>query len=50
MEYQLIISFTSIVGAPVGIASASLTLFFSVTTGITKKLLNIKRKEKEKTW
>ena len=44
-----IISFTSIVGAPVGIASASLTLFFSVTTGITKKLLNIKRKEKEKT-
>ena len=36
-----ICSFTSIVGAPVGIASASLTLFFSLTTGITKKLLNI---------
>ena len=32
-----IISFTSIVGAPVRIASASLTLFFSVTTGIVKK-------------
>ena len=32
-----IISFTSIVGAPVGIASASLTLFFSLTTGIVKK-------------
>ena len=29
-----IISFTSIVGAPIGIASASLTLIFSLTTGI----------------
>ena len=43
-----IISFTTIVGAPVGIASASLTLFFSVTTGITKKLLNITRIKKKK--
>ena len=43
-----IISFTSIIGAPVGIASASLTLFFSLTTGITKKLLNITRKKKKK--
>ena len=43
-----IISFTSIVGAPVGIASASLTLFFSLTTGIVKKLLNITRNKKEK--
>ena len=43
-----IISFTSIVGAPVGIASASLTLFFSLTTGIVKKLLNITRKKKRK--
>ena len=41
-----IISFTSIVGAPVGIASASLTLFFSLTTGIVKKLLNITNKKK----
>ena len=31
-----IISFTSIVGAPVGIASASFTLIFSLTTGIIK--------------
>ena len=31
-----ICSFTSIVGAPVGIASASFTLIFSPTTGITK--------------
>ena len=29
-------------------ASASLTLFFSVTTGIVKKLLNITRKKKKK--
>ena len=42
-----IISFTSIIGAPVGIASASLTLFFSLTTGITKKLLNITRKKRK---
>ena len=34
-----IISFTSIVGTPVGIASASLTLFFSLTTGIIKNCL-----------
>ena len=45
-----IISFTSIIGAPVGIASASFTLIFSLTTGIVKKLLNITRKKKEKTW
>ena len=43
-----IISFTSIIGASVGIASAILTLFFSLTTGIVKKLLNITRNKKEK--
>ena len=43
-----IISFTSIIGAPVGIASASLTLFFSLTTGIVNKLLNITRNKKKK--
>ena len=43
-----IISFTSIAGAAVGIASARLTLFFSLTTGIVKKSLNITRKKKEK--
>ena len=32
-----IISFTSIIGAPVGIANTSLALFFSLTTGIVKK-------------
>ena len=45
-----ICSFTSVVGAPVGIASASFTLIFSLTTGIVKKLLNITRKKKEKAW
>ena len=39
-----IISFTSIIAAPVGIASAIFTLIFSLTTGIRKKLLNITRK------
>ena len=43
-----IISFTSIIGAPVGIASASFTLIFSLTTGIIKKLLSITRKKKKK--
>ena len=43
-----IISFTSIVGAPVGIASASCTLIFSLTTVIFKKLLNITRNKKKK--
>ena len=43
-----IISFTSIIGAPAGIASASFTLNFSITTGIIKKLLNITRKKKKK--
>ena len=36
------------VGTPVGIASANFTLIFSLTTGITKKLLNITRKKKKK--
>ena len=43
-----IISFTSIVGVPVGIASASLTLIFSLTIGIVKKLLNITRNKNKK--
>ena len=43
-----VISFTSIVGAPIGISSASLTLIFSLKTGIVKKLLNITRNKKKK--
>ena len=43
-----IILFTSIIGVPVGIASASLTLIFSLTTAIVKKVLNITRNKKKK--
>ena len=38
----------SIVRAPVGIASVSFTLIFSLTTGIIKKLLSITRNKKKK--
>ena len=40
--------FTRVVGAAVGIASASFTLIFSLTTGIVKKLLSIARNKKKK--
>ena len=43
-----IISFTSVIGAPVGIVSASFTLIFSLTTGIIKKLPSITRNKKKK--
>ena len=43
-----IASHATIVGIPVGIAGALLTLIFIVTTGIVKKLLNITRKKKKK--
>ena len=43
-----IISFANVVGAPLGIASASFTLIFSLTTGIIKKLLSITRNKKKK--
>ena len=43
-----IISFISVVGAPVGIASASFTLIFSLKTGIIKKLLSITRNKMKK--
>ena len=38
----------TVVGIPVGIAGASLTVIFTVTTGVVKKLLNITRKKKKK--
>ena len=41
-------SYGTIVGIPVGVAEASLTLIFTVTTGAVKKLLNITRKKKKK--
>ena len=43
-----IISSASVAGAPVGIASASFTLIFSLTTGIMKKLLSTTRNKKKK--
>ena len=43
-----IISSASVVRGPVGIASGSFALLFSLTTGIIKKLLNIKRNKKKK--
>ena len=43
-----IISPASAVGVPVGIASASFTLIFSLITGIIKKLLDITRNKKKK--
>ena len=42
-----IISFSNVVGAPIRIASASFTLFFSLTTGIIKKFLSITRNKKK---
>ena len=43
-----ICSFTSIFGAPVGIASAKFSLIFYLITGITKKLLNTRRRRRKK--
>ena len=43
-----IISSVSVVGAPVGKAEASFTLIFSLTSGITKKLLSVTKNEKKK--
>ena len=43
-----IASYATIVGIPVGIAGESLTLIFTITTGVVKTLLNITRKKKKK--
>ena len=43
-----IISFTSIIGVPAGIVSASFTLIFFITAGIIKKLLSTAIKKKKK--
>ena len=43
-----IISSASVVETPVGIASASFTLIFSLTTGIIKQLLRTTRNKKKK--
>ena len=43
-----IASHATVVGIPVGIAGASLTLIFTIRTGVVKILLNITRKKKKK--
>ena len=43
-----IASFAAVMGTPVGIASASLSLTFSLFTGIVKKLLKTTRNKKKK--
>ena len=43
-----IASFATVIGAPVGIASASFSLAFSICRGIIKKLLKTTRNKKKK--
>ena len=43
-----IASFATVIGAPVGIISASCSLAFSITTGFVKELLKTTRKKKKK--
>ena len=43
-----IVSFATVIGTPVGIASASFSLAFSLSTGIVKKLLKATRDKKKK--
>ena len=43
-----IASYATVVGIPAGIVGASLTLIFTVTTGVVKTLLNITRNKKKK--
>ena len=43
-----IASFTTVIGAPVGIISATFNLAFSISTGLIKKLLKTARNKKKK--
>ena len=43
-----IASYASVVGTPVGIAGSSLTLIFTIGTGISKSLLTVTKKRKKK--
>ena len=44
----MIASFACVIGAPVGIASASFSFAFSISTGIIKKLLKTTQNKKKK--
>ena len=43
-----IASYASVVGTPAGIAGSSLTLIFTIGTGISKSLLRVTKKRKKK--
>ena len=43
-----IASYAAVVGIPVGIAGSSLTLIFTLSTGINKSLLKVTKKRKKK--
>ena len=43
-----IASYASVLGTPAGIAGFSLTLIFTIGTGISKSLLNVTKKRKKK--
>ena len=43
-----IASYALVVGTPAGIAGSSLTLIFTIGTGISKSLLNVTKKRKKK--
>ena len=43
-----IASYASVVGTPSGIAGSSLTVIFTIGTGISKSLLNVTKKRKKK--
>ena len=43
-----IASHATVIGIPVGIAGASLTLIFTISTGINKSLLQLNKKKKKK--
>ena len=43
-----IASYTTVVGLPVGIAGSSLTLIFTISTGINKSILQLTKKRKKK--
>ena len=42
-----ITSFATVIGTPIGIASASLSLVFSLSTGLVKKLLEVTRHKRK---
>ena len=48
MALLSIVPHATVVGIPIGIVGVSLTVIFTVTTGVVKKLLNIARKKKKK--